>query len=265
MEKQRLDVAMAGKKLAKSRAQAREMILRGEVQINGEAATKAGQLISSCDIIQVDSAIVHYQSRGGWKLEKALQEFSISVTGLCCLDVGASTGGFTDCLLRHGANQVYAVDVGHGQLAADLCADSRVVNLEGCNFRYATKKEIPEPIQFAAADVSFISLSIILPALCQFLDIQAQAVCLVKPQFEAGRENIGKKGVVKDFNVHQKVLQQVMQTAMDVGFICQGLTHSPIRGPEGNIEYLLLLQRNAKQDRPLPDIAKVVAAARAAL
>ncbi|MBR1704660.1 MAG: TlyA family RNA methyltransferase, partial [Clostridia bacterium] len=193
--------------------------------------------------IEVRGEKMPYVSRGGFKLEKAMQEFGLTLGGKVCMDIGASTGGFTDCMLQNGAVKVYSIDVGYGQLAWKLRTDERVVNLERTNFRYVTEAEVPEPVDFASVDVSFISLRIILPVLRERLRDGGQAVCLIKPQFEAGRENVGKKGVVRDPKVHEEVLRTITEFALENGFSLLGLTFSPIKGPEGNIEYLMYVEK----------------------
>ncbi|MBQ5686003.1 MAG: TlyA family RNA methyltransferase, partial [Clostridia bacterium] len=190
-----------------------------------------------------------YVSRGGFKLEKAMNEFGLTLEGKVCMDIGASTGGFTDCMLQNGAVKVYAIDVGYGQLVWKLRTDERVVNLERTNFRYVTEEQIPEPVDFASVDVSFISLRIILPVLRERLADGGQAVCLIKPQFEAGRENVGKKGVVRDKAVHRDVIETITTFALENGFTLLGLTFSPIKGPEGNIEYLMYLEKTEAPER----------------
>ena len=196
-------------------------------------------------MLEVRGKTLQYVSRGGLKLEKAMQEFPITLEGKVCMDVGASTGGFTDCMLQNGAVKVYSVDVGYGQLAWKLRIDERVVNLERTNFRYATREQIPDEIDFASVDVSFISLKHILPNLNTLLAPDGQAVCLIKPQFEAGKEKVGKKGVVRDLNVHLEVVENVINLAVENGFSVMGLQFSPIKGPEGNIEYLIYLNKSA--------------------
>jgi len=242
-EKKRLDVALTERGLAPSREKAKLYIREKTVYLNGKSAEKAGQWICDDDIITLQRAAERYVSRGGLKLEKALAEFGIALDGLVCLDVGASTGGFTDCMLQHGAQKVWAVDVGHGQLAEGLQQDARVVSVENCNFRYATGAELPQKADFASVDVSFISLRLILPVLAEFLHENASAVCLVKPQFEAGRGHLGKNGVVKDARVHARVLTEVGEAATACGFAVLGQTASPILGQMGNTEFLLYLQK----------------------
>ncbi len=242
-EKTRLDAAVAARGLTESREKAKALIMAGSVYVNGQKESKAGREVLPNDTIEIRGGTLPYVSRGGLKLERALQVFPLDLDGKLCLDVGASTGGFTDCMLQNGAAKVYAIDVGYGQLAWKLRNDPRVVNLERTNFRYVTREQVPEPIDFASADVAFISLRLILPVMYDLLRADGEAVCLVKPQFEAGREKVGKHGVVRDPAVHQEVILSVASFAADLGFCVRGLDHSPIKGPEGNIEYLLYLQK----------------------
>ncbi len=207
-----------------------------------------------------------YVSRGGLKLEKSIETFGLALEGLVCGDIGASTGGFTDCMLQRGGAKVYAIDVGYGQLAWKLRTDPRVVNLERTNIRYVTREQVPEELDFISVDVSFISLGLVLPVVHRLLKNECKAVCLVKPQFEAGRENVGKKGVVRDPAVHRMVIQKVLELAGEQGFSPMGLTFSPVKGPEGNIEYLLLLQKGGPGPAIGPDDAgRVVEQSHAAL
>lgn len=246
-EKTRLDTAAFERGLAPSREKAHALIMAGQVYLNGNKATKAGLSVKDNDIIEIKGNLNPFVSRGGLKLQKALESFEIALNGCICLDIGASTGGFTDCMLTRGAKKVYAVDVGYGQFAWKLRTDARVVNLERTNFRYVDKKQIPELIDFAGIDVSFISLRLILPALFPLLKDDAHAVCLIKPQFEAGKEKIGKKGVIRDRDVHVEVVKEVCSFALENGFGILNLDYSPVKGPEGNIEYLIHL---VKSDRP---------------
>ncbi len=256
--KQRLDVAIFSLGLTDSREKARALIMAGSVYVNNQKALKPGDTVGEKDRIEVRGDTMPYVSRGGYKLEKAMQTFPIQLTGAVCADVGASTGGFTDCMLQNGASRVYAIDVGYGQLAWKLRTDPRVVNLERTNFRYVTEAEIPELLDFASVDVSFISLSIILPVLAGRMKEGGRAVCLVKPQFEAGREKVGKKGVVRDPAVHVEVVERTVDTAQKAGFSTLGLTFSPIKGPEGNIEYLLYLEKSTPVRNECPDARQVV-------
>lgn len=244
-KKTRLDVAVFEQGYAPSREKAKALIMAGIVYVNNQKVDKAGFELKEGDVLEVRGKTLRYVSRGGLKLEKAMQEFPITLEGKVCMDVGASTGGFTDCMLQNGAVKVYSVDVGYGQLAWKLRTDERVVNLERTNFRYATREQIPDEIDFASVDVSFISLKHILPNLNTLLAPDGQAVCLIKPQFEAGKEKVGKKGVVRDLNVHLEVVENVINLAVENGFSVMGLQFSPIKGPEGNIEYLIYLNKSA--------------------
>lgn len=218
--------------------------MAGQVYVNNQKVDKAGTEIKEDDVLEVRGNTLKYVSRGGLKLEKAMQEFPIDLNGKICMDVGASTGGFTDCMLMNGAVKVYSVDVGYGQLAWKLRCDERVVNLERTNFRYVTDEQIKDKIQFSSVDVSFISLKHILPNLNKLLSDNGQAVCLIKPQFEAGKDKVGKKGVVREKSVHLEVVNHVIAMAIENGFSVCGLQFSPIKGPEGNIEYLIYLCKN---------------------
>ena len=243
-KKTRLDVAVFEQGYAPSREKAKALIMAGIVYVNNQKVDKAGFELKEGDVLEVRGKTLQYVSRGGLKLEKAMQEFPISLAGKICMDVGASTGGFTDCMLQNGAVKVYSVDVGYGQLAWKLRTDERVVNLERTNFRYAAREQIPDEIDFASVDVSFISLKHILPNLNALLADDGQAVCLIKPQFEAGKEKVGKKGVVRDLAVHLEVVENVIDLATANGFSVSGLQFSPIKGPEGNIEYLIYLKKS---------------------
>ncbi len=244
-DKVRLDVAVFEGGYAPSREKAKAIIMAGQVYVNNQKVDKAGTEIKRTDKLEVRGATLKYVSRGGLKLEKAMQEFPITLEGKICMDVGASTGGFTDCMLQNGAVKVYSVDVGYGQLAWKLRTDERVVNLERTNFRYCTREQVPDEVDFASVDVSFISLYHILPVLSELLSADGQAVCLIKPQFEAGKDKVGKKGVVRDLAVHLEVVENVIHLALQNGFDVRGLTFSPIKGPEGNIEYLVYLVKSA--------------------
>lgn len=243
-EKLRLDSALTSRGLAESREKAKAYIMSGIVFVNNQKADKPGMPIRPDDILEVRGSTLKYVSRGGLKLEKAVAEFSLQLSGKTCADIGASTGGFTDCMLQNGAAKVYAVDVGYGQLHWSLRTDARVVNLERTNFRYVTPQQIPDPLDFASVDVSFISLTKILPVLYPLLKPGAEAVCLIKPQFEAGKEKVGKKGVVRDPEVHEEVLMDILRFVPTLGFSVRHLSFSPIRGPEGNIEYLVHLVKD---------------------
>ena len=245
-EKKRLDVALVERNLIESREKAKAIIMAGGVYVNGQKADKAGEPVHDTDKIEVRSGGIGYVSRGGLKLEKAMKSFPINLADAVCADIGASTGGFTDCMLQNGAALVYAIDVGYGQLAWKLRTDERVVVLERTNFRYVTEKEIDKPLDFASVDVSFISLSLILPVLFPLLKEGGEAVCLIKPQFEAGKDKVGKKGVVRDIAVHKEVVERVTNMMLETGFSVVGLEFSPIKGPEGNIEYLAYLRKDSR-------------------
>lgn len=242
--KQRLDVLLVNRGLAASREKAKAIIMSGIVFVDGEREDKAGSTFDEQASVEVRGTTLNYVSRGGLKLEKAMQHFDIALEGKVCMDVGASTGGFTDCMLQNGAVKVYAVDVGHGQLDWKLRNDDRVVCMEKTNIRYLTPDRIEEPAAFASIDVSFISLTKVLAPVKELLTDQGEVVCLIKPQFEAGRENVGKKGVVRDKAVHREVIEMVMEYAASIGFLLCNLEFSPIKGPEGNIEYLLHLSKD---------------------
>lgn len=245
MAKTRLDSLLVERGLVSSRERAKSCIMEGLVFVNGVREDKPGSTFQPEKIrtIEVKTDPFPYVSRGGLKLEKAVRLWNLSFTDLICLDIGASTGGFTDVMLQNGAGKVYAVDSGTNQLDYRLRTDERVVCMEQTNFRHVTDRDIPDKIAFAAADVSFISLSKILPAAYPLLEADAGMVCLVKPQFEAGREHVGKHGVVKDKQIHEEVLFRIIRTARETGFLCEALSFSPVQGPKGNIEYLLLLKK----------------------
>lgn len=242
--KERLDVLLCKNGLAESREKAKAIIMSGIVYVDGQKEDKAGTSFDEAVKLEVRGTTLKYVSRGGLKLEKAMSHFGVEIAGKICMDIGASTGGFTDCMLQNGAVKVYAVDVGHGQLAWKLRNDPRVVCMEKTNIRYVTPENIGEPVDFASVDVSFISLTKVLGPAKQLLTDKGQMVCLVKPQFEAGREKVGKKGVVREKGTHLEVIQMVMNYASEIGFELLNLEYSPIRGPEGNIEYLLHLQKH---------------------
>lgn len=236
--KTRLDVLLVEQGHMESRQKAQAVIMAGSVFVDGQRVDKPGTAVPNTAQIEVRGHTLPYVSRGGLKLEKAMKTFPLTLTGKVCADIGASTGGFTDCMLQNGAQKVYAVDVGYGQLDWKLRGDPRVVCMERTNARYLTHEQIPQELDFASVDVSFISLGLILPALDGLLSPEGEAVCLVKPQFEAGREKVGKKGVVRDPQVHLEVLEQFLIHAANAGFGVKDITFSPIKGPEGNIEYL---------------------------
>lgn len=240
----RLDAELVLRGIARSRQRAKEMIGSGSVTVNGKTILKASAEISSEDEIK-SSEQEMYVGRGALKLEKAAAEFGLEFSGKVCIDIGASTGGFTDYMLKNGASRVYAVDVGHGQLAESLCADDRVVNLEGMDIRNVTAESVSGGADFICADVSFISLKLILPEIYRLLNDGACAAVLIKPQFEAGKSSIGKNGIVKDRKVHLRVLSEIDNAAQAAGFICEKYTYSPIKGGSGNIEYLVKLRRSS--------------------
>ncbi len=252
--KERLDVLLVNRGLAESREKAKAVIMAGQVFVNGNREDKAGSTFDpDKSQIEVKGSSLRYVSRGGLKLEKAVECFGLRFDGMTCMDIGASTGGFTDCMLQNGAEKVYAIDVGRGQLAWKLRQDPRVICMEKTNFRYVTSEQVPEQIDFASADVAFISLKLILGPAYALLREGASMVCLIKPQFEAGREKVGKKGVVRDRSVHKEVIGEIADFARKTGFVILGLDHSPIKGPEGNIEYLLYLQKSADEAEALPE------------
>ncbi|MCR5826129.1 MAG: TlyA family RNA methyltransferase [Oscillospiraceae bacterium] len=264
MTKQRLDVYLVEHGLAETRQKALAIIMSGIVYVNDRKVDKAGFGVPADAKVEVRGSALRYVSRGGLKLEKAMHSFGLTLDGCLCADIGASTGGFTDCMLQNGAAKVYAVDVGYGQLDWRLRSDARVVCMERTNARYLTHEQIPDELDFASIDVSFISLSLILPAVHTLLRQGGHVACLVKPQFEAGREKVGKKGVVRDPAVHREVLAQFLSHASDSGFGVLDLTYSPIRGPEGNIEYLGYLEKGAVTERVF-DLAALVADSHAEL
>ena len=246
MKKVRLDQLVFDQGLSESRERAKAIIMSGVVYVNGQRADKPGAQVAPDAKIEVRGNTLPYVSRGGFKLEKALKVFPVDPTGLTCIDCGASTGGFTDVLLQNGAAKVYAVDVGYGQLAWKLRTDERVVNMERTNIRSVTPDQLGEPIEFFSVDVSFISLHHIFPVAQAITTPDAMGVCLVKPQFEAGREKVGKNGVVRDPATHCEVLHNAMGYAAANGFAVRGLDFSPVKGPEGNIEYLMFVQKSAE-------------------
>jgi len=245
--KERLDVTLVNRGLADSREKAKAIIMSGIVYVNGQKEDKAGTMIDVYAGVEVRGATLKYVSRGGLKLEKAMEEFPITPEGCVCMDVGSSTGGFTDCMLQNGAVKVYSVDVGHGQLAWKLREDERVVVMEKTNIRYVTPDMVSDVIDFVSIDVSFISLTKVLGPVKELLKDEGIVVCLIKPQFEAGREKVGKKGVVREASVHEEVIDMVLNYAAGIGFDVPGLTFSPIKGPEGNIEYLTYLKKTGSE------------------
>ncbi len=242
--KERLDVLLVKRNLAESREKATAVIMSGIVYVDGQKEDKAGASFSETVQIEVRGSTLKYVSRGGLKLEKAMTRFGMTLEGKICMDVGASTGGFTDCMLQNGAGKVYAVDVGHGQLAWKLRNDERVVCMERTNIRYVTPEDVADEIQFVSIDVSFISLTKVLGPVKALMEPGGEMVCLIKPQFEAGREKVGKKGVVREKSVHLEVIERVAAFAGSIGFEALHLDFSPIKGPEGNIEYLLHLKNH---------------------
>lgn len=250
MAKIRLDVYLTEKGLTTSRERAKALIMAGQVYIKNQKCDKAGTMLDENETeVEVRGEQLKYVSRGGLKLEKAMQEFPITLDGKVTMDIGASTGGFTDCMLQNGARKVYAVDVGYGQFAWKLRSDERVVNMERTNIRYVTPDDIGEPIDFASIDVSFISLKLVLPAAYNLLSPDGEIVALIKPQFEAGKGQVGKKGVVRDKTIHFDVIRGVLDFATENGFKLLGLSFSPIKGPEGNIEYLAYIRKSDKAEK----------------
>lgn len=243
-DKVRLDIFLTDKGLAPSREKAKALIMAGQVYIENQKCDKAGMLVDpEKTVAEIRGDVLKYVSRGGLKLEKAMQEFPIILEGKTTMDIGASTGGFTDCMLQNGAKKVFAVDVGYGQFAWKLRNDPRVVNMERTNIRYVTSEQLGEKIDFASIDVSFISLTLVLPVAHELLNDDGEIIALIKPQFEAGREQVGKKGVVRDIKVHYAVVEKIVKFAEENGFYPAGLSYSPIKGPEGNIEYLVYLKK----------------------
>ncbi|MGN1017422.1 MAG: TlyA family RNA methyltransferase [Oscillospiraceae bacterium] len=264
MKKIRLDQLVFDLGLAESRERAKTTVMSGLVFVNGQRADKPGMQVSPDIKVEIKGTALPYVSRGGLKLEKALKVFPIDVNDKVCIDCGASTGGFTDVLLKNGAAKVYSVDVGYGQLAWSLRNDERVVNMERTNIRYISSELIPEPLDICVMDLSFISVKLVLPAVCALLKDNAQLVCLIKPQFEAGREEVGKKGVVRDKAVHLSVIESVLSFAPTVGMTVMGLDFSPIKGPEGNREYLCYMKKGVQEAGPI-DVAAVVEASHESL
>ena len=245
--KERLDVLLVERRLADSREKAKAVIMAGIVYVDGQKEDKAGSLFDITSNIELRGSTLKYVSRGGLKLEKAMEVFPVKLEDSVCMDVGSSTGGFTDCMLMNGASKVYSVDVGHGQLAWKLRQDSRVIVMEKTNIRYVRPEDIDDVLDFASIDVSFISLTKVLVPVKNLLKDGGQIVCLIKPQFEAGRDKVGKKGVVRDKVVHEEVIEEVLNYALSAGFDVLGLDYSPIKGPEGNIEYLAHLVKTPEE------------------
>lgn len=258
MQKKRLDILLFEKGLTESREKAKSLIMSGIVFVNDEKFDKAGTVVDENANIEIRGNTLNYVSRGGLKLEKAMKCFPIDLSDKVCMDIGASTGGFTDCMLQNGAKKVFAVDVGYGQLAWKLRCDERVVNLERTNVRHLTAQMVGESIDFISVDVSFISLTLVLPVAKTYLRDKAEMVCLIKPQFEAGRENVGKKGVVRDKKIHIDVVNKIISFAKEIGFSVKGLTFSPVKGPEGNIEYLIFLKNESENCEIEEGIAEFV-------
>ena len=246
--KERLDVLLVKNGLAESREKAKVIIMSGQVFVNNQREDKPGQSFNDDCIIEVHGNTLKYVSRGGLKLEKAMNNFDVTLSGKVCMDIGSSTGGFTDCMLQNGAVKVYSVDVGHGQLDWKLRNDDRVVCMEGTNARYLTREDIDDTIDFASCDVSFISLTKILPAIHEILSENGEMVCLIKPQFEAGKDKVGKNGVVRDKKVHEEVVRNIIEFTNNSGFLVLNLDYSPIKGPKGNIEYLMHIRKDAEGD-----------------
>lgn len=245
--KERLDVLLVNRGFAPSREKAKALIMSGDVFVDGQREDKAGSMFLETVDIEVHGNTLRYVSRGGLKLEKAMKQFDINLNGAVCMDIGASTGGFTDCMLQNGASKVYSVDVGYGQFAWKLRQDERVVCMEKTNIRYVTPDDIDDMLDFASVDVSFISLTKVLGPAYQLLKEKATMVCLIKPQFEAGKEKVGKKGVVREPETHLEVIQRVIEFCLSNGFSVLGLSYSPIKGPEGNIEYLLYIRKDGQE------------------
>lgn len=273
--KERLDVLLVKRNLAESREKAKAYIMAGNVFVDGVREDKAGSSFEEGVKIEIRGLAMKYVSRGGFKLEKAVNQFGVELSGKVCMDVGSSTGGFTDCMLQNGAAKVYAIDVGTNQLAWKLRTDERVVSMEKTNIRYVTPQDIGQPVDFVSVDVAFISLSKVLEPVYELMADGAEIVCLIKPQFEAGRDKVGKKGVVRDRDVHREVIAQVATMARETGFLIKNLGYSPIKGPEGNIEYLLYAckeqgekqqtERNAALEECLKTVSDIVDEAHADL
>jgi 23S rRNA (cytidine1920-2'-O)/16S rRNA (cytidine1409-2'-O)-methyltransferase len=267
--KKRLDVLLVERRLADSREKAKAIIMTGNVFVNGQKEDKAGTTFDEEKAsIEIKGHTMKYVSRGGYKLEKAIEVFGVDVRDKVCMDIGSSTGGFTDCMLQNGAVKVFAVDVGRGQLDWKLRQDARVISMEKTNIRYVTPEDIGEAVAFASVDVSFISLALVLPAARELLTEGGRMVCLIKPQFEAGREKVGKKGVVREKSVHIEVIEKVIHIADSLRFKVLGLDYSPIKGPEGNIEYLIYIEKRPEDEAPAHepvDVREVVECSHASL
>lgn len=259
--KERLDVLLVNRGLAPSREKAKAMIMEGNVFVENQREDKAGSAFDTEVQIEIKGNTLKYVSRGGLKLEKAMTHFGVELQDKICMDIGASTGGFTDCMLQNGAKKVYAVDVGYGQFAWKLRQDERVVCMEKTNIRYVTPEDIQDRLDFASVDVSFISLTKVLEPARELLTEEGEMVCLIKPQFEAGREKVGKKGVVREKSVHEEVIHKVIDFAVSIGFVVLNLEYSPIKGPEGNIEYLVYIKKAETGSASEIDVKAVVEAA----
>jgi len=258
----RLDVLLLQRGLVRSRQRAKNLITNGQIQVDGVVCTKPAKLTEETAALTLLGEDLRYVGRGGLKLEWILEQQNLSLEQATCMDIGASTGGFTDCMLQHGAKKVYAIDVGHGQLADSLRQDERVVCMEKTNIRYVKPEDIADRLDFASVDVSFISLTKVLGPARELLNDNGEMVCLIKPQFEAGREKVGKKGVVRDKAVHEEVIHKVIDHAVEIGFHILNLEYSPIKGPEGNIEYLVYIRKEAEGSREESvDVHAVVEAA----
>ena len=257
----RLDQYLMEKFDIQSREKSKAYIMAGQVYINGQKSTKAGDTVKPDDEVEFRGAKIPYVSRGGLKLEKAIKEFGVTLDGDICMDIGASTGGFSDCMLQNGASKIYAVDVGYGQLAWKLRTNPNVINLERTNIRYVTEEQVPEKVDFISIDVSFISLSLVLPVAYKFSGDEAEVLCLIKPQFEAGREKVGKKGVVREKSTHIEVIKKIYDISLKEGFYPKALSFSPVKGPEGNIEYLYYISKKDTgilfTDEEITDIVNV--------
>ena len=258
--KERLDVILVNQGYAPSREKAKAIIMSGNVYVNGQKQGKAGTSFEPADIaLEVRGSSLKYVSRGGLKLEKAMDKWQFDLNGFVCMDIGASTGGFTDCMLQNGASKVYSVDVGHGQLAPKLRNDERVVCMERTNFRYVTPEDIADELDFASVDVSFISLTKILIPARNLLKVGGQMICLIKPQFEAGRDKVGKNGVVREIQIHEEVIRKIVDYADSIGFEVLHLEYSPIRGPEGNIEYLIHIRKSVALSEEIISLTELTA------
>ncbi|MDF2951902.1 MAG: hemolysin [Anaerocolumna sp.] len=255
--KERLDVILVKRNLVESREKAKAIIMAGNVFVNGQREDKAGSSFEESALIEVKGLASKYVSRGGFKLEKAIEEYGVNLEGKICMDVGSSTGGFTDCMLQNGAVKVYAVDVGTNQLAWKLRQDERVISMEKTNIRYLEPDQIPDTMDFISIDVAFISLTKVLIPVRNLLKESGEMVCLIKPQFEAGREKVGKKGVVRDFDVHIEVIEKIIAYTVSIGFRILNLDYSPIKGPEGNIEYLLHVRKTEKQPEIEGEVTRI--------